>query len=195
MLPIGHYRDVDDPDSFVWFRGFPDMERRRRALEAFYFESEAWRANRNAANATMIDSDNVLLLRALSAGGFDLSGLERPAAGAGPAPAFVPVSVLMLERRADAALLSAFSKRVIEELRQDAARVASFVTEEHPNTFPRLPVRENEFALVFAGTCRAEEEALQRWQSRIGEAAAELGPLVLRAEHLRLQPAARCLFR
>ncbi|MEU8515754.1 NIPSNAP family protein [Kitasatospora sp. NPDC048722] len=58
----GRFRDLDDPDRFVWVRAFPDMAHRRRALEAFY-TGPVWRAHREAANATMIDSDDVLLLR------------------------------------------------------------------------------------------------------------------------------------
>ncbi|MFD7906212.1 NIPSNAP family protein [Kitasatospora sp. NPDC059747] len=58
----GRFRDLDDPDRFVWVRAFPDMAHRRRALEAFY-TGPVWRAHRDAANATMIDSDDVLLLR------------------------------------------------------------------------------------------------------------------------------------
>ena len=59
---LGIFRDLDDPDRFVWLRGFPDMESRARSLAAFY-RGPIWKANRDAANATMIDSDNVLLLR------------------------------------------------------------------------------------------------------------------------------------
>ncbi len=81
MVPIGHYRDLDDPNSFVWFRGFADMETRRRALEAFY-TSPSWMDHRDAANATMIDSDNVLLLRpARPESGFETDGLFRRAGG------------------------------------------------------------------------------------------------------------------
>ncbi|SEL54245.1 NIPSNAP family protein [Streptacidiphilus jiangxiensis] len=58
----GRFRDLDDPDRFVWLRAFPDMAHRRRALEAFYY-GPVWRAHRDVANATMVDSDNVLLLR------------------------------------------------------------------------------------------------------------------------------------
>ncbi|MGW3360813.1 NIPSNAP family protein [Streptomyces bungoensis] len=58
----GRFRDLDDPDRFVWLRAFPDMVQRRRALEAFYTGS-VWQRHRDAANATMIDSDDVLLLR------------------------------------------------------------------------------------------------------------------------------------
>ncbi|MGW0669486.1 NIPSNAP family protein [Streptomyces sp. NPDC002746] len=58
----GRFRDLGDPDRFVWLRAFPDMAHRRRALKAFY-TGPVWRQHRDAANATMVDSDNVLLLR------------------------------------------------------------------------------------------------------------------------------------
>src|SRR5512146_96086 len=71
---IGQFKDLDEPDSFVWMRGFPDMPRRKRALQAFY-EGPAWKRHREAANATMIDSGNVLLLRpARAASGFRAYG-------------------------------------------------------------------------------------------------------------------------
>ena len=76
MTLIGQFRDLDDPDRFVWLRGFPDMESRNRALEAFYF-GPVWQAHRGAANATMIDSDDVLLLRPLDAATALLSGEPR----------------------------------------------------------------------------------------------------------------------
>src|SRR6266576_5385396 len=59
---IGQFRDVDDPDRFVWLRGFRDMASRAKALQDFY-GGPVWKAHREAANATMVDSDNVLLLR------------------------------------------------------------------------------------------------------------------------------------
>lgn len=58
----GRFRDLDDPNRFVWLRAFPNMAHRRRALEAFY-TGPVWREHRYAANATMVDSDDVLLLR------------------------------------------------------------------------------------------------------------------------------------
>ena len=64
MHVLGQFRDLDDPDSFVWLRGFSDMPTRKRALEAFY-GGPVWKQHAGAANATMIDVDNVLLLRPL----------------------------------------------------------------------------------------------------------------------------------
>lgn len=61
---LGWYRDRDRPDHFVWLRGFDsdDADARGRALRAFY-GGPAWAAHADAANATMVDSDDVHLLR------------------------------------------------------------------------------------------------------------------------------------
>mgnify|MGYP001017155510 CR=1 FL=1 len=83
MAIIGHFRDLDNPDSFVWLRGFEDMDTRRNALTAFY-SGPVWMAQRDAANATMVRFDNVLLLRPAWPGGeFALDLSARPAVGAG----------------------------------------------------------------------------------------------------------------
>ena len=62
MRIIGQFRDANAPDRFVWVRGFRDMESRQKALQAFY-TGPTWKTHSKAANATMIDSSDVLLLR------------------------------------------------------------------------------------------------------------------------------------
>src|SRR5688572_28529381 len=52
MVIIDQFRDLDDPDRFVWLRGFPDMATRKRSNEAFY-GGEVWAKHRDAANATL----------------------------------------------------------------------------------------------------------------------------------------------
>src|SRR6476660_8067323 len=74
MVILGQFRDLDDPDRFVWLRGFPDMVRRAEALHAFY-TGPAWRAYSGRANATMVSVDNVLLLRPADA----YAGVPTPA--------------------------------------------------------------------------------------------------------------------
>ncbi|WP_409466028.1 NIPSNAP family protein [Amycolatopsis sp. GA6-003] len=114
---VGQFRDEDDPDRFVWFRSFPDLAARHAALTAFYLEGEAWRQHRDAANATMLDSDNVLLLR---------PEVDFPM---GPRPVEPASRVLVLVGPASLAL---------------PGPLASFVTEPAENTFRALPVREGE---------------------------------------------------
>jgi len=187
MLPAGQYRNLDDPDTFVWLRAFADMETRRDALEAFYINSQAWRDHRNDANATMIDSDNVLLLRnARPHSGLDLRGLTRPGLSEQPGKrSFVAASICMLDGPADHAYLAAFESDVLPRLQTHAQRIAYFVTEERPNDFLRLPVREGEWAFVATGIC-PNAEALQAWL-RIFEGRC--------TETIRLRPTTRSLYR
>src|SRR6267143_6869152 len=79
---IGQFRDLDHQDRFVWLRGFRDMTSRAKALSDFY-GGPVWKAQREAANETMIDSDNVLLLHpAHSDSGFSFQDGARPPRGA-----------------------------------------------------------------------------------------------------------------
>ena len=62
---LGQFYDLDDRTRFIWLRGFHDMAARAEALHAFY-SGPIWKAHREAANATMIDSDNVLVEAAMT---------------------------------------------------------------------------------------------------------------------------------
>jgi quinol monooxygenase YgiN len=133
---IGLFRDLDDPDRFVWLRGFQDMDQRRDALTAFY-GGPAWAAHREAANATMIDSDNVLLLR-------PGSNVKAEASGA-----LIAITVQALGAESE----DRFERQTRPDLERAGAQVlAWWVTEPSANTFPRLPVREGEKVLVWMAT-------------------------------------------
>ena len=144
MTLIGQFRDLDDPDRFVWLRGFPDMEARRHSLEAFY-SGPVWQAHGAAANATMIDSDNVLLLRPQEeASGFG-PGDRRPRGASGRV-----VSGVHALYGPDDPLPGRFTHETVPALRKaGAASIAVLITDNSPNTFPQLPVREGEQVLVW----------------------------------------------
>jgi hypothetical protein len=151
MRLYGQFRDLDDDDRFVWLRGFPDMAARADALAAFY-GGLVWREHREAANATMVDSDDVLLLRPAAADtGFDL-----PATRAGEQDSLVTVTVYHLPPRAGDEFADLFVREVRPLLADTGAPpLACLRTEDSQNNFPALPVRtgENVFAWVaaFAG--------------------------------------------
>jgi NIPSNAP len=91
---IGQFRDSDRPDRFVWLRGFPDMTSRAKTLSDFY-GGPVWKKHRDAANATMIDSDDVLLLRpALRTSGFSLENMKRPPVGSDEVPTSLIVATI-----------------------------------------------------------------------------------------------------
>jgi len=186
MVPIGHYRDLDDPDSFVWIRGFESYESRPVSLEAFYVHGAVWKEHRDAANATMIDSDNVLMMRsARPDSGFRLDGLERPSVGAAIPESFVALSLAAVPDGQYDAFTESFECEYLDCLNACAKSVAYFVTEPRPNTFPRLPVREGEPMFAVVGACE-DMTRLEQWSKFLAGSGFETA---------RLQPASRSLFR
>jgi NIPSNAP len=131
MSIMGWFRDLDRSDRFVWLRSFRDMPDRARALAAFY-DGPVWAQHREAANATMVDSDNVLLLRPTRRGTGVAIGRHEPPVVASIHHFPEPVS-----------------DDVLDGLDRDFGRAgATWVSEESPNNFPRLPIREGEHVVV-----------------------------------------------
>jgi hypothetical protein len=137
MRILGQFRDLDRPDWFVWLRGFPNMA----AALADFYHGPIWAEHRDAANSTMVDSDNVLLLRPARShdpqwepqGGF----------------AVVEIAVRALARGGEERELEHVHERVTPAARRlGASPVAVLVTEPAPNGFPALRVREGESVAV-----------------------------------------------
>ncbi len=141
MLLLGQFQDLDDADRFVWLRGFEGMPQRVQALADFY-GGPIWQAHRNAANATMIDSDNVLLLK---------PSVELPLILHDSQPhGDLLATICPLRELADDALRDRIATQVLPQLQAQGARLlACLETEPAPNNFPRLPVREGEPMLMW----------------------------------------------
>ncbi len=60
MKVVGPLLDVENPNKFVWLRGFPSLEERDRMKEAFY-EGELWKNQLEAIAMPMLDSYDVIL--------------------------------------------------------------------------------------------------------------------------------------
>ncbi|HSR65524.1 MAG TPA: NIPSNAP family protein [Xanthomonadaceae bacterium] len=149
MRVLAHFRDLDAPDRFVWFRGFAGMAHRGEALPAFYRHGEAWQAHRDAANATMRDSDNVLLLREAWPGSGFASGGAHPPVGETPSKSCIVVVTYAFAQPVDATVCAFFRDTVLPLAAGLGARpLATFATEEAANNFPALPVREGEHVVV-----------------------------------------------
>ena len=150
---IGQFRNIDDPDQFVWLRGFNDMSARAQSLAAFY-SGPIWKAHRDAANATMIDTDNVLLLRpAHPTSGFSLDGRHRPPGNRALQNGLVIATIYYFAVPVDSNFISYFENTIQPVLIESGANIlAYFITEDSPNNFPALPIREGEYVFVwFAG--------------------------------------------
>lgn len=204
MRIIGQFRDLDDPNRFVWLRGFRDMLSRAQALKEFY-GGPVWKAHREAANATMIDSDNVLLLRpALPMSGFSAESGDRPRPDANEIPKGLVVATIYYFDAPFNADFVNFFKHTLKPVVTDAGAsvLAYLVTERGANSFPALPVREGEHVFVwfthFVDRAAYERHTVAlsqspRWRGEVSE---ELARRLKGApEVLRLSPTARSQLR
>ncbi|MFC0007166.1 putative quinol monooxygenase [Micromonospora siamensis] len=133
----GQFRDRDDPDRFVWFRGFAGMEQRREALESFYY-GPVWQAHRD-----------VLLLRPTEPAHRAGPPVTPGQPGATDSPTWVVAHVCSLPDDVDLeAWLTTSGQAVLQ--RSLGVPVAMWRSEPAENTFPRLPVRDGRFLVSLA---------------------------------------------
>jgi hypothetical protein len=205
MRVIGQFRDLGDPNRFVWMRGFADMPTRGKALHAFYVEGEAWKTHAEAARAMMIDSTDALLLRPLGPqDGFALPPTERRP----PLDAAVPESVVVatlfsLGAPAGDDFLDFFERALLPLwTAAGATLLGRFVTEHSANNFPRLPLREEENVFV-AFTGFRDQASYHAYMAHFGRTPlwrAEVLPELIRRirgrpQTLRLAPTSRSQLR
>jgi hypothetical protein len=201
---IGQFRDLGDPDRFVWLRGFPDMTSRAKALTDFY-GGPVWKAHREAANATMIDSDDVLLLRpALPTSRFSLENMKRPPVGSDEVPTSLVIATIYYFESPVAPDFINFFEQTLKPVATSLGTTVSayFVTENSENTFPALPVRVGENVFVWFSIFQdlaayenyvAALSQSKRWHD---EVSGELEHYLDRApEVLKLSPSARSQLR
>jgi hypothetical protein len=201
---IGQFRNIDDPDCFVWLRGFRDMASRAKALQDFY-GGPVWKAHREAANATMVDSDNVLLLcPAAPTSGFSRENMKRPPVAGDNIPSgLVVANIYYFEAPLTGAFVDFFEHTLKPVATSLGATISAyFVTENSENTFPALPVRQGENVFVWfsmfqdpAGYANYEA-ALSGSEQWRGEVSKGLALHVKKApEILKLAPTARSQLR
>jgi hypothetical protein len=178
MAVLGQFRDRDRPDRFVWLRGFPDMAARLHGLREFY-GGPVWKEHGPAANDTMLDSDDVLLLR-------EIVPVPRQA---NREAAALTATVWFRDRPFDAEFTEWFTA-------QATGAVAVLSTEYAVNDFPALPVREGEHAFVWLARHSLARDSLARHSLARHEAIevpARFG--VTATDRLRLSPTARSALR
>jgi NIPSNAP len=191
MHVLGQFRDLDRPDRFVWLRGFPDMERRRTSLAAFY-GGPVWKANAAAANATMIDTDDVLLLRPVTPeSAFDALP-PRPRIDEPLTAATVVVTICSLDQPADPSDLEHLLPALAE---MSPPALATFVEEPSENTFPSLPVRSGEHVVVWLQRISDGRSSDAVRNASADVARTTLPRLAAPPALLRLEPTARSMLR
>jgi hypothetical protein len=202
MHICGQFRDLDDPDRFVWLRGFTDLETRAKALNDFYY-GPVWKARGSEANATMVDSDNALLLKPIELGpGFPALDAPRPPVGATEIPSSVVAGAVYHRRTVDDGFVEFFTDQLAPALTgTGAVLTATFETLVAENNFPALPLRDDTVFVWLAtfpsdaayAEHRRRLDESRTWQTKL------LPELTCRSisapQLLRLRPTARSQFR
>lgn len=201
----GQFCDRTNPDRFVWLRGFANMQTRRTALHNFYRVSPLWQAHRAAANKTIDDIDNVLLLKPVrTATGFCLDPTNRPLRDAPEeAGGLITATIYAFEAPVDERFVDFFEHTMTPLLLSAGATLLGhFVTEPAENTYSELPVREGENVFVWFASF-ADEAAYssyhatlmqnQEWITSIVPALRMWGASL--EEELELLPTRRSLLR
>ena len=127
---LGTFVDLDDPDRFVWFRGFASLDGRATSLAAFY-DGPVWAAWGDETNADLVDSDDVLMLQ------------PRPGKPGLPVSVFGELAIRVWAVSSDvedSALVAAI----------DAGGGDVLLTHPGPNDF-RLPVRDDRVIVALGG--------------------------------------------
>jgi hypothetical protein len=176
-IVVGQFHDLADPDRFVWLRGFSSLRSRPDALTGFY-TSDLWRARRDAVNDTLVDSDDVLLLRAARPGSGLRKAASRRSAGGD-----------------DGVIVAAVHQRDEDGATPDVAAISAaggsllgtYVTETGPNNYPPLPIREGEDLAVWLAAFADRERG-----ARFADAQARRAGAV---QVLELAPTARSALR
>jgi quinol monooxygenase YgiN len=201
---VGQFRDLDNPNRFVWIRGFRDMSSRLDALQGFY-GGPVWKAHREEANATMEDSSNVLLLRSADAASeFVTPSTPRPPVGSTErVRSLMVATIYYLQVPADDAFITFFEHEVAPLMTVTGAQpLASFQSETAENNFPRLPVRTGENVFVwFARFKNPDEyadhlhrlEHAKSWTKNVQPRLASY--FKSSPQYLRLEPTPRSLLR
>ncbi|GAA3073468.1 NIPSNAP family protein [Pseudonocardia yunnanensis] len=175
---VGTFRDVTDPDRFVWIRAFDDMASRHAALTGFY-GGPVWMRHRDAANATMIHFDDVLLLEPVGDG---FSSTSRAAIGKGRRG---PSRVLAVVWTGGAAEPDTATVERLLGVTPVLARTAPYV-----NDYPALPVRDEQAVVWFASYTWPAGAAAARERLAAHPLGHEPG-----LEVLELEPTARSALR
>lgn len=183
MRVLGQFRCPENPDLFVWIRGFETMAGRPAQLDAFY-NGPVWAEHADAANATMVDSDNVLLLRPLL--GEDRDTVD-PAARIEDRPLTLTIHPVLMTALSQAAQLIEMQ---LSERPERGGVVAVFASETVPNNFPRLPVREDGAFVVSLESTAGSDAQLASADPTFGLPAAIMAG---EPEIINLVPTARCV--
>jgi len=153
-IAAGAFFERDHPAGFTWIRGFHTLDARATVNAAFYY-GPLWKEHKQTLNDLIVDSDNVLLLRALSPErAVTVLPAVDPVTEAGGARGVVVAQVFAVTQNGVDALLPEAEKAFARYRAAGAREAGVLVTLDVTNNYPQLPVRTDGPYLVWLGILR-----------------------------------------
>jgi quinol monooxygenase YgiN len=165
---VGSFRVLDDPNRFLWIRGFSSMNARREALHNFY-TGPAWAQHKADVRGMFAEADNVLLLHPAGASAdLGIVPSPRPPIGSSIVPQGLLVATIYSLGESGGTEFGRFFETSIRPVLTDAGAriVAALATEHSSNTYPALRIRDDANVFVWL-SCFPNEAAYERYQSTL----------------------------
>lgn len=153
-IVAGSFLERQKPNGFTWIRGFHTIDARAVLNAAFYYGS-LWKEHRQAVNAYIDDSDNVMLMRPLTPGReIQILPAVDPVSEAKGAQGVIVAQIFSVKPDNVEAFAKA-AEPTFAAYRASGAREAGvLVTLDAKNNFPQLPVRTDGPFLVWLGVVK-----------------------------------------
>ena len=154
---LGEFTVAECQDQFVWLRGFVNRQERYAFLTEFYTQSETWKQYGPAANAMMVNSDNVYLLKPLSVTGNESEEVLTVDQRAFPVSDKVVVIDFYIANGRRHELTALFVQEYLPWLASMGSAVSAWVSDLVENDFPLLPTFQDKNLLVTLSSFPTEE--------------------------------------
>jgi len=153
-IVAGSFLERKNSNGFTWIRGFHTLDARAVLNAAFYY-GPLWKEHKQAVNALLDDSDNVMLLRPVTPDrGIPILPAVDPVTEANGAQGVVVAQIFSVKPDS----IEVFAKdaeSTFAAYRATGAREAGvLVTLDAKNNFPQLPVRTDGPFLVWLGVLK-----------------------------------------
>ena len=156
---LGQFQIKGVNDRFVWLRGFTDMSIRVKFLNDFYINSLSWKEFGSGANAMMINSDNVYLLRPLTKGKNAAEQSETINSNFLQTDKGITVIDFYICNSTLDKTIDLFNTSYLPFLKTlNIEDISLWVSEMTENDFPRLPVFQDKNLLVTISNYKNEKE-------------------------------------
>ena len=156
---LGQFQIKGVNDRFVWLRGFTDMSIRVKFLNDFYINSLSWKEFGSGANAMMINSDNVYLLRPLTKGKNAAEQSETINSNFLQTHKDITVIDFYICNSTLDKTIDLFNTSYLPFLKTlNIEDISLWVSEMTENDFPRLPVFQDKNLLVTISNYKNEKE-------------------------------------